>query len=26
MKYLKVLDAKSGIRLLNFAGSQREDP
>jgi integrase len=26
MKYLKVLDAKSGVRLLNFAGSQREDP
>ncbi len=26
MKYLKVIDAKSGIRLLNFAGSQREDP
>jgi len=26
MKYLKVVDAKSGNRLLNFAGSQREDP
>jgi len=26
MKYLKVIDAKSGIRLLNFAGSRREDP
>ena len=26
MKYLKVIDAKSGSRLLNFAGSQREDP
>jgi len=26
MKYLKVIDAKSGIRLLNFAGSQREGP
>ena len=26
MKYLKVVDAKSGVRLLNFAGSQREDP
>ncbi len=25
MKYLKVVDAKSGNRLLNFAGSQRED-
>ena len=26
MKYLKVVDAKSGVSLLNFAGSQREDP
>ena len=26
MKYLKVIDAKSGNRLLNFAGTQREDP
>jgi len=25
MKYLKVIDAKSGQRLLNFAGSRRED-
>jgi len=25
MKYLKVVDPKSGHRLLNFAGSQRED-
>jgi site-specific recombinase XerD len=25
MKYLKVVDAQSGVRLLNFAGSQRED-
>lgn len=26
MKYLKVVDAQSGNRLLNFAGTQREDP
>jgi site-specific recombinase XerD len=26
MKYLKVVDAQSGVRLLNFAGSQREHP
>ena len=26
MKYLKVIDAESGNRLLNFAGTQREDP
>jgi site-specific recombinase XerD len=26
MKYLKVIDAQSGNRLLNFAGTQREDP
>jgi len=26
MKYLKVVDAQSGSRLLNFAGSQRKDP
>jgi len=26
MKYLKVVDAKSGVRLLNFAGTRREDP
>lgn len=26
MKYLKVVDAQSGVRLLNFAGTQREDP
>jgi integrase/recombinase XerD len=25
MKYLKVVDARSGVRLLNFAGSQREE-
>ncbi len=26
MKYLKVINAQSGNRLLNFAGTQREDP
>jgi integrase/recombinase XerD len=26
IKYLKVIDAESGCRLLNFAGSRREDP
>ena len=26
IKYLKVVDAQSGVRLLNFAGTQREDP
>lgn len=26
MKYLKVVDAQSGVRLLNFAGTKREDP
>ena len=25
MKYLKVVDAESGVRLLNFAGTQREE-
>lgn len=26
IKYLKVADAESGVRLLNFAGTQREEP